>query len=83
MRPGREYHNAWVGMLNPLKGFDMQGFIKCSVSAVKDSQQHTDHAADDGEEEEDDGDIASKVIMPPGVKMAPYRFSTYIYKVHR
>ena len=61
------------------KGFDMQGYLKVSVSAIKDSQAHTDHGADE-EEEEEEGDLASRVIMPPGVKMAPYRLSCYIYK---
>ena len=60
MRPGREYHNAWIGLLNPAKGFDMQGYLKVSVSAIKDSQAHTDHGADE-EEEEEEGDLASKV----------------------
>ena len=62
MRPTRDYHNAWIGLLNPSAGFDMQGFLKVSVSCIKDSQQHTDHA---DEEEEEEGDLASMVIMPP------------------
>ena len=53
--------------------------VKVSVSAIKDSQSHTDHAADEEEEEESD-DLASMVIMPPGVKMAPYRLSCFVYQ---
>jgi hypothetical protein len=50
-----------------------------SISAIKDSQSHTDHANDE-EEEEEAGDLASMVMMPPGVKMAPYRLSCFVYR---
>ena len=53
--------------------------FQVSVSAIKDSQTHADHAADE-EEEEESGDLASMVMMPPGVKMAPYRLSVFCYR---
>ena len=40
-----------------------------SVSAIKDSQAHTDHV--DDEEEEEEGDLASMVIMPPVSHVCP------------
>ena len=28
MQPGHEYHNVWIGLINPVMGFDMQGYLK-------------------------------------------------------
>eukprot|EP00658_Telonema_sp_P-2_P049896 TRINITY_DN3797_c0_g1_i2.p1 TRINITY_DN3797_c0_g1~~TRINITY_DN3797_c0_g1_i2.p1 ORF type:complete len:847 (-),score=240.58 TRINITY_DN3797_c0_g1_i2:167-2707(-) len=80
MRPGHEHHNAWIALLNYEKGFDPQGFLKVSVSAIKDGQGHAEHGGDEEEEQRDESDLSKLVIMPAGMKLKPMKLSCCVYR---
>ena len=71
--PGHEAYKIWTPLFHPDKGNEFQGYLKLSVSVVKDGQTHEEHMGDD---DDDDG----MVVLPPDVDSTPYSLQVAFHR---
>ena len=76
--PGHELFGKWLPLLNPAHGSEVQGFLRVSVSVLRDAEQPKPHEAADLTEEAD-GDL-SLVSNMPEFTSEPLQLTVRIYR---
>ena len=76
--PGHELFGKWLPLLNPTQGSVLQGFVRLSVSVLRDGEQPKPHTEEDLAEEAD-GDL-SLVMRMPEVKSEALQLTVRIYR---
>ena len=76
--PGHELFGKWLPLLNPAHGSEVQGFLRVSVSVLRDAEQPKPHEAAELTEEAD-GDL-SLVSNMPEFTSEPLQLTVRIYR---